>query len=61
MHNTRENGCEKGGIRNVFPEEWTDEVNFEDMMENTLILNIAIDPYRELDQVLEKKIVVGIL
>lgn len=36
-------GVNGEGIRNIFPEELTNDMNFEDMMGNTLILATAID------------------
>ena len=53
-------GMRGEGIRNVFSEELTNEMNFKDMMGNTLILDIAVDIDKEVDKVLEKKLAVDI-
>ena len=36
-------GIRGEGIRNVFPEGLTDEMSFNDMMANTLTLNMAVN------------------
>ena len=41
-------GIRGEGIRNVFPEGLTDEMSFNDMMANTLTLNMAANIDKEL-------------
>lgn len=49
-------GVNGEGIRNIFPEELTNEMSFEGMMGNMQILATAIDIYIDIENVLEKKL-----